>query len=132
MVSIKDVRTSNETFKASSQASGLVAVFVGATSGIGMGSLKKFSKNASAPTVYVVGRSKKAATPLLDEIKASNPEGTFNFIETEISLIKNVDDACDEISSKEEKVDLIFTSPGYLAFEGRKGMLLALFIHTDD
>ena len=110
MVSIKDIRKSNADFKSSDQASGLVAVFVGSTSGIGMGSLKQFAKNAKAPKIYILGRSKKAAAPLLDEIQKSNPEGKYDFIETEISLIKNVDKACDEIKSKETKVDLVFTS----------------------
>ncbi len=108
-------------FKLSGHASGLVAVFVGATSGIGLGTLKQFSRYAQAPKVYVLGRSKKAATPLLEEIKKINPEGTFEFIETEISLIKNVDLACDEIKAKEKKVDILFTSPGYLALGGRQG-----------
>ncbi|KAH6715305.1 hypothetical protein BKA61DRAFT_480100 [Leptodontidium sp. MPI-SDFR-AT-0119] len=119
MVSIKEVRKSNAAFKSSDQASGLVAIFVGATSGIGMGSLKQFAKNAKAPKIYILGRSKSAATPLLNEIKTLNPEGTYDLIETEISLIRNVDKACDEIKSKEKKVDLVFVSPGYLAFGGR-------------
>ncbi|KAJ5046713.1 uncharacterized protein L3040_003945 [Drepanopeziza brunnea f. sp. 'multigermtubi'] len=87
MVSIKDIRKSNETFKASSQASGLVAVFVAATSG---------------NCAWILS-SKKGAKPLLAETRASSPGGTFKFIETEISLIKNVDKACDEIESKETK-----------------------------
>ncbi|KAL2067968.1 hypothetical protein VTL71DRAFT_16066 [Oculimacula yallundae] len=120
MVNIKDIRKSNAAFKSSNQASGLVAVFVGATSGIGMGSLRQFAKNAKAPKIYILGRSKSAASPLLNEIKTLNPEGIYEFIETEISLIKNVDKACDEIKSKETKVDLVFTSPGFLAFGGRQ------------
>lgn len=129
MVSIKDVRKSNAAFKASPQASGLVAVFVGATStGIGMGALKQFAKNARAPKVYILGRSKSAATPLLDEIKKSNPEGAFEFIETEISLMKNVDLACEKIMAQEQKVDLIWTSPGFLSFGGRVGMLNHLVV----
>ena len=122
MVGIKVVRESNAAFKSSAQASGLVAVFVGATSGIGMGSLRQFSKHAKAPKIYILGRSKKAATPLLDELKSLNSEGTYEFIETEISLIRNVDKACDEIKSREKKVDLLFVSPGYLTFGGRDGM----------
>jgi NADP-dependent 3-hydroxy acid dehydrogenase YdfG len=122
MVNIKDVRKSNLAFKLSGHASGLVAVFVGATSGVGMGTLKQFAKYATAPKVYVIGRSKTGATPLLNELKVSNPEATFEFIETEISLIKNVDLACDEIKSKEEKVDILFMSPGYLSFDGRQGV----------
>jgi NADP-dependent 3-hydroxy acid dehydrogenase YdfG len=124
MINIKDVRASNAALKASKEPSGLVAVFVGATSGIGMGTLKQFAKYANAPKAYILGRSKKAATPLLDEIKSSKPQGTFEFIETEISLIKNIDLACDHIKSKEKKVDILFLSPGCLTLEGRNGTYL--------
>lgn len=122
MVNINNVRKSNLAFKLSGHASGLVAVFVGATSGIGMGTLKQFAKYAQAPKVYILGRSKKAAVSLLSEIQSSNPEGKFEFIETEISLMKNVDLACDQIKANEEKVDILFMSPGYLSFDGRKGL----------
>ncbi|KUJ11754.1 uncharacterized protein LY89DRAFT_739170 [Mollisia scopiformis] len=120
MVNIKSVRESNLAFKLSGHASGLVAVFVGATSGIGKGTLKQFAKYAQAPKVYILGRSKKAAHPLLDELQASNPQSKFEFIETEISLMKNVDLACDQIKANEKKVDILFTSPGYLSFDSRK------------
>lgn len=123
MVAIQAVRQSNEALKLSPNASGLVAVFVGATSGIGMGTLKAFAKYANAPKAYILGRSKKAAKPLLDELEALNPEGKFEFLEKEVSLIKNVDEACDYIKSQEKKVDIVFLSPGYLAVGGREGML---------
>lgn len=119
MVNIKDVRASNATFKESKES--LTAVFVGGTSGIGKGTLKQFAKHAHAPKVYVVGRSKKSAQPLLDELAASNPQGTFVFLETEISLMKNVDKVCEEIKARESKIDLLFMTPGYLSFEGRNG-----------
>ena len=126
MVNIKDVRKSNLDLKLSGHASGLVAVFVGATSGIGMGTLKQYAKYAQGSAAYILGRSKKAAQPLLDELKASNPNGTFEFIETEISLIKNVDLACEQIKAKVKKVDILFMSAGFLAYGGRIGMLLTL------
>jgi len=119
MVNIKDVRKSNLDFKLSGHASNTVAVFVGATSGIGMGTLMQYAKYAQGAKAYIVGRSKSAAQPLLGELKATNPEGTFEFIETEISLIKNVDLACEKIKSKEKKVDILFLSPGFLAYGGR-------------
>jgi NAD(P)-dependent dehydrogenase (short-subunit alcohol dehydrogenase family) len=119
MVNIKDVRASNSSFDASKES--LVAVFVGATAGIGMGTLRQFAKHAYKPKIYIVGRSKSAAKPLLDELTTSNPQGTFVFLETEISLMKKVDDVCEEIKAKEKKLDLLFMSPGYLSFEGRNG-----------
>ena len=120
MVSIKDVRISNSTFMAKRQP-GTVSLFVGGTSGIGKGTLKELAKCAYAPKVYIVGRSKSSATPLLNELQNLNAQGTFIFIETEISLIKNVDIVCKEINEKERKLDLIFLSPGYLSLEGRQG-----------
>ena len=86
-----------------------------------MGTLKQFAKQTTAPKAYILGRSKKVATPLLDELKASNDAGTFIFLESEISLMRNVDQICDEVKAQEKKVDLLFMSPGYLTFEGRNG-----------
>ncbi|KAL3425594.1 hypothetical protein PVAG01_02385 [Phlyctema vagabunda] len=118
MVAITDVRASNATIK-TSQSPGRVSVFVGATSGIGQGTLRQLAKSSVRPKAYIVGRSKKAATAQLEELRRLNPEGEFIFIETDITLIKNVDTACEEIKSKEERVDLLFMSPGYLGLHGR-------------
>ncbi|KAJ8099563.1 hypothetical protein POJ06DRAFT_223331 [Lipomyces tetrasporus] len=118
MVNIKAVRESNSRLK--SEPSGMVALFVGATSGIGKGSIMQFAKYANAPKVYIVGRSKTAATALLNELDRLNPQGTFVFIETEISLIKNADDVCDQIAAQERKLDLAFLSPGFLSGAGRQ------------
>ena len=117
MVSLKDVRASNARFKEKA-IPGLVALFIGGTSGIGKGTLIQFAKNANAPIVYLVGRSKASATPLLNELESLNPNGTFTFIETQISLIKNVDRVCDEIKAKEQKLDIIFLSTGFLTLQG--------------
>jgi NAD(P)-dependent dehydrogenase (short-subunit alcohol dehydrogenase family) len=124
MVNIKDVRISNSSLSA--KPSGIVALFIGGTGGIGKGTLKQFAKYAKAPKVYIVGRSKNAASPLLDELKTLNPQGTFIFIESEISLIKNVDAVCEEIKEKQKILDFIFLSPGYLTLEGRQGTPIIL------
>ncbi|KAK9243327.1 hypothetical protein V1506DRAFT_508583 [Lipomyces tetrasporus] len=50
----------------------MVAVFVGGTSGIGQGTLKQLAKYATAPKVYVVGRSKSSAAPLLRELEKTS------------------------------------------------------------
>jgi hypothetical protein len=118
MVAIKDVRASNAAFKASRPS--VVAVFVGATSGIGLSTLEKLAA-ASDATLYVLGRSKASATPLLDNLAKINPEARVNFIETEIGLIKNVDKACEEIAAKEKKIDILFMSPGGVTLNGRVG-----------
>jgi NADP-dependent 3-hydroxy acid dehydrogenase YdfG len=120
MVDIKVFRESNAKFK-ETNSPGTVALFVGGTSGIGKGTLIQFVKHANTPTVYVVGRSKSAFSPLLDELQNLNPQSTIIFIESEISLIRNVDKVCEQIKAKEKKLDLIFLSPGFLSFEARQG-----------
>jgi NADP-dependent 3-hydroxy acid dehydrogenase YdfG len=122
MVNIKEIRSSNARLK--DQPAGLIAVFAGATSGCGKGALEAFARYANAPTAYIIGRSKSASTPLLEKLASLNPQGTFNFIETEISLIRNVDKVCDEIKSKEKKIDFMSLSPGYLTFAGRQGNIM--------
>ncbi|RAL62318.1 hypothetical protein DID88_004884 [Monilinia fructigena] len=109
---------SNATFKSTSTP-GIVAVFAGATSGIGMGTLKAFIKNANAPKAYIIGRSESAAASLLEDLRLSNASATLNFLPGEISLIKEVDRLCNEIKSKEKRVNFIFLSPGYLSWGGR-------------
>ena len=119
MVNIKDVRASNASFKEIKEP--LTVVFVGGTSGIGMGTLKQFAKNAYKPKVYIIGRSKTTSQTLLNEVSSSNPQGIFVFLETQISLMKNVDKVCKEIKTREQKIDLLFMTPGYISFEGRNG-----------
>ena len=122
MVKISLVRQSNLDLKLSGHASGLVAVFVGATSGIGLGTLKQYAKYAQGSKAYIIGRSKSAVQPFLERLQESNPTGAFEFIQTEISLIKNVDLACEEIKAKEKKIDILFMSPGFLSYGDRIGL----------
>jgi short-subunit dehydrogenase len=119
MVSITDVRASNESLK--SQPPGLVAVFAGATAGIGLHTLKQLAKHAIAPRIYMIGRSRAKAAILLDELKVLNPEGTYIFFESEFSLVKDVDRFSEEIKKAEARVDILCMSPGYLSFSGREG-----------
>ncbi|MCJ1316187.1 hypothetical protein MMC15_001507 [Xylographa vitiligo] len=118
MVNIKYVRSSNASLATKEYA--MVALFIGGTSGTGKGTLRQLAKHAKAPKIYIVGRSQRSATPLLDELKSLNPQGTFVFLETEISLIRNVDKICSKIARQEKKMDLIVMSTGYLTFAGRQ------------
>ena len=120
-VTLQQVRTSNDKLKA--YTSGLVALFVGATSGIGKGTLTQLARLADAPTVYIVGRSKTAFAPHLEQLETLNPQGKFVFMETQISLIKNVDHICEEIKHKERKLDMLFLSAGCPTWGGINGPL---------
>lgn len=124
MVKIKAIRAANAAFKAANTSP--VAVFVGATSGIGLETAKALAASTVKPTLYILGRSKKSATPFLNDLAKINAEATVNFIETEVSLIKNVDKATAEIQAKEQKIDLLFMSPGGILLGPRVGKCSSL------
>ncbi|KAK0942827.1 hypothetical protein LTR29_005567 [Friedmanniomyces endolithicus] len=93
---------------------GLVAVFVGATSGIGEYTLRSLAQHAKAPRIYFVGRSQEAGDRVAAECKASNPEGEFIFMKSDVSLMRNVDTVCQEIKRKEKAINLLSLSQGTL------------------
>lgn len=111
MVSLAKVQSSNALISSTLPA-GLVAVFVGATSGIGEATLKKFAQYTRQPRAYFVGRSQDAADRIVAECKAINPEGEYLFIKADVSLIRVVDMVCKEIKGKEKVLNLLFLSQG--------------------
>ncbi|KAK4542453.1 hypothetical protein LTR36_006705 [Oleoguttula mirabilis] len=113
MVSFQAVQTSNAAIP-TALPPGLVAVFVGATSGIGEYTLKAFAKHAIQPRVYFIGRSQASADRITKECKALNPEGEFVFLKVDVSLMKNVDDVCRVIKTKEDVINLLVLSQGAL------------------
>lgn len=115
MVALSTVTASNERI-ASTFPPGLVAVFVGGTSGVGEYTVKTFAKYTVKPKVYIIGRSQEAADRIVNECKELNPGGAFEFIKADISLLKNVDDVCRQISSKETKINILFESQGSMGF----------------
>lgn len=119
MVNLTEVRRSNSALKASAER--LVAVFAGATSGIGESTLRALATNARYPIVYIIGRNKVRASIIIDECHLSCPEGTFVFVQADLSLLRNVDVVCKRIMEETRKLDVLFMSQGYISFEGRKG-----------
>jgi len=115
MVSLPTIQFSN-SFITSSLPPKLVAVFVGATNGIGETTLKQFAKHAHQPHVYFVGRSQEAGDRIVGECKALNAEGEYVFDKADVSLISVVDDVCRGIKRKERVVNLLFLSQGTMIF----------------
>ncbi|TIA06609.1 hypothetical protein D6C81_09830 [Aureobasidium pullulans] len=113
MVALETIRASNSKI-ASTLPSGLVAVFVGATNGVGEATVRQFAKYASAPRVYLIGRSQDAGTRIVNECRALNAKGEFTFISKDTSLMRNVDEICKTIKQKEKSVNLLFLTIGTL------------------
>ncbi len=119
MASIEAIRASNARI-ASELPAGLVAVFVGATSGIGETTLKQFAKCARQPRIYFVGRRGDEGSRIQRELKTLNPGGDYHYLKCDASLLQNVDQLCRDIKSKESTINLLFITIGTLITGKRK------------
>jgi NAD(P)-dependent dehydrogenase (short-subunit alcohol dehydrogenase family) len=90
----------------------LVALFVGATSGIGEETLRKLAQYSTRPRAYFVGRSQESADRIITECKTINPGGQYIFRKANVSLIRVVDEVCEEIKAKEQAINVLFLSSG--------------------
>lgn len=118
MVTLSQVQSSN-LLVSSLLPPHLVAVFVGATSGIGEATLKQFAKHSFQPRVYFLGRSQDAGDRIAAECKALNPMGEYIFMKADVSLIRVVDEVCDDIKAKEKTINILFLSAGLPSLDRR-------------
>jgi len=107
------MRNSNARI-ASELPSGLVAVFFGATSGIGETTLKQFAKRVRQPRIYFIGRREVEGERIRQELNVLNPGGEYHYLKCDASLLKNVDELCRHIMSKEPTINLLFVTVGTL------------------
>lgn len=117
MVSYRAARSANAALK--NQHQSMTAVFVGATSGIGLETLRLFAQDIPKPTAIIVGRNRSKFDLELQNLKTLNPNGEYRFIEGEVALLKNVDAICEEIKKQNPKIDLLYLSQGYLNIGAR-------------
>lgn len=129
MVSLRDVQHSNS--RIISDLPPLVAVFVGATSGIGETSLREFARSAQKARVYFTGRSQEAGDRLTAECKLLNPQAEFIFYKVDTSLLKNVDEICSRIKSKESAINVLFISQGTVKIHTSKFTHPGVRVSTD-
>jgi NADP-dependent 3-hydroxy acid dehydrogenase YdfG len=124
MVSLEQIRYSNSQISTALQPE-LVAVFAGATNGIGESSLKQFVKHAVRPRIYFLGRSKTSGGRVCADLQKLNPEGEYTFTSVDISLLSSVDEFCREIKAKESAINLLFLSTGTMITGKGKSSLLS-------
>ncbi|GFF65664.1 hypothetical protein CNMCM6936_008792 [Aspergillus lentulus] len=116
MVSLKTLQASNAGIRA---IPNITALFVGGTSGIGQSTLRQLARHADRPTAYIIGRNKARARPFLSELQQLSPKGRFHFIEADVSLVRNVDAACQQILQREKQLNFLFMTPGGISLGGR-------------
>ncbi|KAK5055118.1 hypothetical protein LTR84_012866 [Exophiala bonariae] len=128
MVNLDDVRKANSSLV---QRQPLVAVFTGGTGGIGLSTLKTLAATHSSSgrglRVYITGRNQHATEKIIADCLNICPQGDFRFIQVaDLSLLRDVDRACEEIIKEEKacvtagtapKLDLLFMSQGELSLK---------------
>lgn len=129
MVTLQTIQSSNLRI-GSTLPPGLVAVFVGATSGIGEFTLKRFAKHTRQSRVYFVGRSQEAGDRITSECNALDSEGQYIFVKADTSLIRIVDDVCRDIKSKEKTINVLFLSTGTLVMGTSTSEILPISKYT--
>ncbi|KAK4209129.1 hypothetical protein QBC37DRAFT_295171 [Rhypophila decipiens] len=117
MTNTPSITFSNQQF-AHEKHEGLVCVFMGATSGIGLATLGRLVTIVRSSTFYVLGRNPERYATELGDLRKMAPTCSIIFIEAQVALISSVDTACDHIKSSEGKVDIVCMSPGGMPFQG--------------
>jgi len=118
MSSLKASHTSHFASKAG--ASPPVAVFVGGTSGIGEAMARTFADFTNGrASIAIIGRNKEAGERILSELpKADGVERIF--IQCDVSLMRNVSTAVQQLTSTFHKINYLIVSTGFLDFSERK------------
>ena len=117
MVKLTTIRQSNARY-ASSQHDRRVCVFAGATSGIGASTLERMAAMLHNATFYVLGRSAARFASQRANLERLAPRCKVVFLETQVSLLADVDAACKEILAAEQSVDYLYMSPGLIPLNG--------------
>ncbi|KAK9367257.1 hypothetical protein V1509DRAFT_191901 [Lipomyces kononenkoae] len=120
MVSYKEIQASNALINDATAPH--VAVFVGATSGIGKFTVRALVATGASVRIYLVGRkcSEGRTHAFIQELCAINPKAEVIWTEGEVSLLAETKRVCQVIKSKESRVDLLFLTAGYAPFGPRR------------
>lgn len=90
--------------------------------GIGRATLTQFVNQGYPLKAYIFGRNESEFRPVLSELRSSNKIAELIFLEGQISLMAETKRLADEIIRREDHIDLLYLSTGFLPFLGRQGM----------
>jgi NAD(P)-dependent dehydrogenase (short-subunit alcohol dehydrogenase family) len=117
---------------------GPVAVFAGATAGLGEAILKAYAGKHINARIYFIGRNEVAAEQIITDVrqlwkdaapKNSDGEGDIIFLKADLSLLRNVRGVAEEFMKREgenARLDFLCMSQGYLTLRGRIGRYLPI------
>ncbi|KAF9528654.1 hypothetical protein CPB83DRAFT_854040 [Crepidotus variabilis] len=129
MVSLASIKSSNVN-AATTLPTRPVALFVGGTSGIGEGMARALARHTNGNAdIIIVGRNKDAAQGILSSLPLPEPGTsstpsptpvTREFIQCDVTRMKNVHTATQHILSKYSKLNYLIISTGILTLAGRE------------
>ncbi|OBR05276.1 Short chain dehydrogenase reductase family protein [Colletotrichum higginsianum IMI 349063] len=96
------------------------AVFVGATDGIGKRALLDLVSTGFPLKAYIIGRHEARDQLLLEELHTVNKNAELIYLEGQVSLMSEVKRLTDVILGKEQAIDLLYHSAGFLPFQGHQ------------
>jgi NADP-dependent 3-hydroxy acid dehydrogenase YdfG len=125
MATLSEIKASNA--RITEETMPRVAVFVGATAGIGKATLALLVSKKIPIKAYIIGRNGEKHKAFLDELRQSNDKADIVWLEGQVSLLADTKRLCEEIKAREKTIELLFMSAGFLSFEGRKGKILLMY-----
>ncbi|KAG8877237.1 hypothetical protein FRB97_001927 [Tulasnella sp. 331] len=130
MVTLAAAQASNTAFTASYRP---VALFVGGTAGVGQGTAEAFARATKGNAhIMICGRSKASADKIIAALPQT-PESKYEFIECDVSLMKNVAATTSTIKSRVSSLNYLVLSQGLLTTQGftptSEGIDMKLSLH---
>ena len=101
------------------------AVFIGGTSGIGEAMARSFAQYTNGKAnIAIVGRNRDAGERILAELPkpsdAKEPACSRLFIQCDVSLMRNIPPAVEQLTAAFSKINYLILSTGFLDFSDRK------------
>jgi len=134
MPSLSAVRASNQAWKPAfrpvvvvaggtsgilSRVKYLLNTYVGIGAGIATAFAKYAPKDSNAPYIIIIGRSRQGADSVIEEMKKVNAAGKYEFVQGDLTMMKNVRSVATEVSGKVDKINYLCMSPGVLTLKGQ-------------
>jgi NAD(P)-dependent dehydrogenase (short-subunit alcohol dehydrogenase family) len=95
----------------------------GLTAGIGAGIATAFAKyspkDSNAPHIILIGRSRPGADAVIAEMKRVNGAGKYEFVQGDLTMMKNVEGVAKEVRGKVDKINYLCMSQGMLSLKGQ-------------
>ncbi len=89
----------------------------GATAGIGEGIAIRLAKGGA--NVTIVGRSVDAGTKIVEGLKTINPQGRFEFVQSDLSLLQNCRKLCTDYVNSHDRLDFVIFTQTKPSFNGK-------------